>query len=117
MSKDNVDPVEATMQWHMFGLATQLADLTKHPVGLVQADMMDAVPVVARYIGELAVKKGYPPGEPGEQHPEALFILLVALSLGTGTYKMVRDHHAASMTEPLTPREEVNNFLRDLGFS
>ena len=117
MSKDNVDPVEATMQWHMFGLTTQLADLTGHPIGLIQADMMDAVPVVAMYIGELAVKKGYQPGEPGEQNPEALFILLVALSLGTGTYKMVRDHQADRMTEPLSPHEEVNNFLRDLGFN
>ena len=112
----DVSPVELAFVWHIRGITAALSQSMQRPVEQITAEAVDLVPAVARHIGTLGRMHGYEEDNSGDEiNPSSGLIMLVALTLGLGTYKMIVSKQAAITADSLADQAEVTNLLIDLG--
>ena len=110
------DHIETAFVWHIRGLTTALSAHMQRPTEQITAEVLELVPAVARHIGTLGEMSGYGQSEDGEFNASSGIIMLVALTLGMGTFKMIHNRGTAKVSDSLADKAEVTNLLRDLGF-
>jgi len=112
----DISPVEAAFVWHIRGITAALSEELQRPVEQIQAESLEMVPAIARHIGTLGEKLGYINSKDNETiNPSSGFMMLVALTLGMGTYRVILSKQAANSADPESDRAEVTNLLIDLG--
>ena len=110
------DAIEAAFVWHIRGLTTALSAHLQRPHEQVTAEVLELVPAVARHIGTLATMHGYAESKDGKFNASSGIIMLVALTLGMGTFKMIESRGTDKSSDPVADKAEVTNLLRDMGF-